>query len=243
MNYGLQLYSIRYDLEKDMPGALRKVAEMGYENVEPAGFFDHSAEEVRQMLTETGLRLSATHSPYKDLRDNFDETLAFHKKLGNRHYIIPGHKMPDQSEIDDFVCVINDIQPRLEAEGIKLSFHNHRREHIMNEDGSVIFEQLLYRTNLSFEVDIYWAFTSMNNPLLLMDRVGDRLSCVHLKDGTADCQSLPLGQGVAPIPEVWEYARKRGIPMVVENTPTEDRGLAEAKICIDCLREIEKKAN
>ena len=67
MEYGLQLYSVRDFTQKDLAYTLKKVAEIGYKYVEFAGFFGHSAEEVKAMLNEYGLVVSGTHSSLKEL--------------------------------------------------------------------------------------------------------------------------------------------------------------------------------
>lgn len=239
MEYGLQLYSVR-DLTKDnFEEAVRKVAALGYSFVEPAGFFGRSAEQVRELLAETGLRLSGTHSSLNDLVNDYEGTLAFHKAIGNTNYIIPGYPTGSQAEIDSFVEKVNALQPKLAAEGIALSFHNHAREFQVNPDGSVAYEQILYRTNLTLEVDAYWAFVGMKNPVALMERVKDRLRFIHMKDGSADGHGTPLGMGEAPLADVYRKAIELGIPMVVESETCTPDGITEAEICIKHLRSLE----
>ena len=77
MNYGIQMYSLRDITGNDLEGALAAVAEMGYQNVEFAGFFGHSAEEVRAMLDRNHLEVSGTHSGLGELTDNFAETVKY----------------------------------------------------------------------------------------------------------------------------------------------------------------------
>ena len=76
MGYGLQLYSVRDITKEDLKGALKKVADLGYECVEFAGFFGHSAEEVTGWLNEFGLKVSGTHTGMAEIDGNFEETLA-----------------------------------------------------------------------------------------------------------------------------------------------------------------------
>ena len=90
-NYGLQLYSVRDSAKEDFAGTLKRVAELGYKYVEPAGFFGHTAEEVKKMLDDNGLVLTGTHSSFEDLRPTrILETVAYHKAIGNPNYIVPG---------------------------------------------------------------------------------------------------------------------------------------------------------
>lgn len=241
MEYGLQLYSIRDITKENLDGALEKVARLGYKTVEFAGFFDHSAAAVQEMLQKHSLRLIGTHSSFKELVEDFEGTLAFHKELGNKYYIIPGYKLPNQTALDEFVALVNSISKKLEKEGISLCFHNHAKEFLPTEDGVQVYDQLLYRTNLLLEVDAYWAFVGMKDPIKLMDRVSDRLRLMHIKDGFADGSGMPLGKGEAPVEEMWKWAKAHQIPMIVESETLTPDGITEAQICIDYLRFIEEK--
>ena len=119
-DYGIQLYSVRDAMQEDVRGTLRKIADMGYKYVEFAGFFGHSAEEIRQFLDDTGLVISGTHSSWEDLRPSkIMETVAYHKTIGNPDYIVPGADLSTLEKIEDFCNVMNFAQPILAAEGIK----------------------------------------------------------------------------------------------------------------------------
>ena len=71
--YGIQMYSVRDITEKDMPGALRALAEMGYKNVEFAGFFGIPAEEIKKLLDDNGLKVSGTHTGWNEIAEHFEE--------------------------------------------------------------------------------------------------------------------------------------------------------------------------
>ena len=90
MEYGIQMYSVRDFTKDDLDGALRRVSELGYKFVEFAGFFGHSAEDVKAMLDKYGLRVSGTHTGWQEVAEHFDETVAYHKIIGNKNIIVPG---------------------------------------------------------------------------------------------------------------------------------------------------------
>ena len=101
MKYGLQLFSVRDVTEKDLEGALKAVAEMGYSFVEFAGFFGHSAEEVKGWLDKYGLTASGTHTGLSALTDDvLEETIAYHKAIGCKDIIIPYEGMATKAEVD-----------------------------------------------------------------------------------------------------------------------------------------------
>jgi len=235
--FGLQLYSVRDTTPDDMAGTLKKIAELGYTSVEPAGFFGHSAQEFNDMLAENGLKLSGTHSSWLELRDNYEETVAFHKAIGNKRYIIPGADLSSQEKIDEFVDFINEFQPKLAAEGIDLQYHNHAHEFCPNEDGSYIHEQLQKRTNMNFEIDIYWVYRSGNDPIKLLKKLKKRVNCIHVKDGTM-ANDRSCGLGTAPVAKVVAYASKAGIDMVVESEGLKPDGISEVTRCINYLKTL-----
>ena len=240
MDYSIQLYSVRDSMETDFEGTLKRVSKLGYKYVEFAGFYGRTAEEVNALLAKYNLKISGTHSSFDDLINNFDETVAFHKAIGNKNYIVPAYGLHNQAEIDFFVEKADEISRKLKAEGIKLGYHNHSGEFKMSADGSVAYEQLIYRTDIMLELDTFWAFVGMKDPVALMDRLGDRIGVIHIKDGTVGGNGKPLGMGDAPIEAVYEKAREMGIPMVVESETVTPSGLEEARICIEYLRSIEK---
>lgn len=239
-NYGLQLYSVRDITKEDLAGSLKKVAELGYKYVEFAGFFGHSAEDVRKMLDDNGLTVVGTHSSFEDLRPTkILETIAYHKKIGNPNYIIPGADLSTLAKIEDFVSVMNYAQPILKAEGINLAFHNHSREFEVKPWGSTIHTELEKRTNIDFEIDTFWAFNAGIDPVATLERLKGRIKCIHLKDGFMGGKGVSLGLGEAPVAAVIKKARELGFIMVVESEGLEPDGISEVGRCIDYLKSLE----
>ena len=240
MKYGIQMYSLRDITKEDLDGALGKVAAMGYKSVEFAGFFDHSAEEVKAMLDKYDLELAGTHSPMGDLVNKFEETLAYHKAIGNKRYIVPGHDFSTRAKLDEFIKNCNEIAPKLRAEGIELYFHNHHAEFKpMGEEGYIIHSELEKKTDILFEIDTYWNYVAGQNPIETLERLGSRVPLIHLKDGTADGTGFSLGQGTAPVKEVREYAIQHGIEIVVESEGLDPTGEEEVRRCIDFLHSLD----
>lgn len=236
MEYGLQLFSIRDITKDDFIGALEKAAEIGYRCIEPAGFFGHSAEEVKEACERLGLRVSGSHSSLTDLLENYEETVAYHKAIGNTDYIIPFAKLSTKEEVDAFVDAVNLLQPKLQAEGIRLSYHNHSFEFAPNQDGIVPYDEIIARTGIGLEIDTFWAYAAGLNPVALMEKLKDRLSAIHIKDGFADGKGKPLGLGTAPVAEVYRKAKELQVLMVVESETLDPDGLTEAAVCYNFLK-------
>lgn len=243
MKYGIQMYSVRDITKEDLKGALKTVAEQGYELIEFAGFFDNSAEDVKAWLDENGVVCSGTHSGADLLKPEvFDETVKFMKTIGNRNFIIPWADFSTREKADELIALINDVQPKLEKEGITLSYHNHSHEFAPNEAGIVIYDELTEKTDINFEIDTYWAYVAGKDPVALMEAYKDRLTFIHIKDGLQDGKGTPLGLGTAPIDRVYLKAAELGVPMVVESETLTPDGPTEADICIKWLKDFEKQA-
>ena len=246
-NYGLQLYSVRDAAKVDFKKAVEDVAKIGYKYVEFAGFFDNSAEDVKALLDNNGLICSGTHSPWTDLKPGaIMDTIKYHKTIGNPRYIIPGADLNTLEKIEEFVNVMNFAQPILAAEGIKLGYHNHSHEFIVMPWGSTIHAELERRTNVEFEIDTFWAFNANLDPLATLERLKNRMSVIHLKDGfkanTPDfhgARGMALGEGEAPVAQVRRKAIELGLTMVVESETCQPSGIEEVTRCFKYLEKLD----
>ena len=237
IQYGLQLFSVRDLTGSDLEGALRAVADMGYAYVEYAGFFGHPAEEVAAWQEKYGLQCSGTHTGWGELLpENIEETIRYHKVIGNKHIIVPGADLDSLEKIIDFCHVMNRAQLRLAQEGISLGYHNHSHEFVVMPWGSTIHAELEKRGTFDFEIDTFWAFNAGLDPLQVLDRLAGRVRVIHLKDGFKGGQGKALGEGEAPVLAVRKKAIDMGLRMVVESEGLDPTGLGEVKRCIDFLK-------
>ena len=244
MEYGLQLYSVRDSVKADgMKETLRRVSEIGYQSVEFAGFGGADAKEVRAWLDEFGLTADGSHNSIKDLLpETIEQTVRDMKTVGNSRIIIPAAKLKTAEDIKIFLDQLAYAKPILEKEGFSLGFHNHDSEFLKNEDGIVPMDVLKNETDLFFELDTYWAYHAGIDPVAEMERMGNRLHLIHIKDGDPtlgkEC-GKPLGQGTAPVSAVYAKALAMGLPMVVESETLTPDGMTEIKQCFDYLKALE----
>ncbi|MBE6592942.1 MAG: sugar phosphate isomerase/epimerase [Ruminococcaceae bacterium] len=240
--YGVQLYGLRDAVQEDMKLALKAVADIGYKYVEFAGFFGHCASEVRSYLDEFGLEVSSTHTGISEITpENIEATIAYHKQLGNKNIVLPGYWMDTREDLDRTVETINFAIPLLEKEGIKLSVHNHYRELTPSDYGAIAHDELEAKTNVSFQLDTFWAFFAGKDPVALMEHYNSigRLSLIHLKDGCMDHSAKALGEGEAPVATVLTKAIELGTTVVVESEGLNPTGLEENARCFDFLKNYE----
>jgi sugar phosphate isomerase/epimerase len=100
-------------------------------------------------------------------------------------------------------------------------------------------DELANRTKILFEIDTFWAYVAGEDPVAVMDKYGDRVQFIHLKDGFKDGEGKSLGQGTAPVAAVREYAIAHGLQMVVESETLNPTGIKEVERCIKYLRSLE----
>ncbi|MBN1126663.1 MAG: TIM barrel protein, partial [Sedimentisphaerales bacterium] len=129
---GLQLYSVRKDCAEDLPGTIEKVAKMGYEGVEFAGYYDYSAKDLRKMLDDNGLKCCGTHTQMTTLEgDNLAGTIEFNKILDNKYLIVPWLDPEKHKTIQDWkntAEVFNELATKVKPHGMMVGYHNHTHE-------------------------------------------------------------------------------------------------------------------
>ena len=212
MRPGLQLYSIKDQTEKDMLGALERVAQIGYENVEFAGYRDISAKDMKAALTKLGLRSSGTHANTERLMNNFEEELAYNAEIGSKYIICPGIKLDTLDDIKIAAELFNKCAQRLSGTGMKMGYHNHDPE-FRKIDGKYILDLLMEQTSpeVVFELDVYWASVADVDPVEYI-KTRDRIELIHCKE-MLDYQSkknAPVGSGVLDFPTIIKEAKLKG---------------------------------
>lgn len=251
--YGLQLWSLHDITPTNLRGALEEVAKMGYKYVEFAGFFDHTAEEVKAWLDEYGLIASGTHTNMLALEDaNIDATIAYHQAIGCKDLIVPGADWSTEEKMDANIDLLNRAQKKLAEAGIRLGYHNHSKEFFETPYGKIVENEVIARTNVDLEIDTFWAFNAGKNPVELLEGLKDRIHVIHLKDGFpaepasrdyVHChdgvKGRSVGSGAAPVQAVREWAIKNNVLMVIESEGLDPTGLEEVKRCITFLRSLE----
>lgn len=240
MKYGIQMYSVRDAVAKDYQNALLQMGKLGYQKAELFGAMQPDANTIRRWADEAGLEISGTHTGAPALtEENITKTIADHHTLGCNLLIIPGHDLSTGEKLDEFITLVNAARPVLEAAGITLAYHNHSHEFVPNQDGQIIYDELVSRTSLKLELDTYWAYNAGKDPLQMMDALKDRLVAIHLKDGFMGGEGMPLGKGTAPVQAVRQKAQDMNLPIIVESETCKPDGITEARECMEYLRSLE----
>jgi sugar phosphate isomerase/epimerase len=217
---GLQLYSVRQMLPKDFPGTLKQVADVGFRNVEAAGFYNHSAAEVKQMMAAAGLDCFSAHYSLADLLKGVDATMEYAKTLGLEYVICSSPSVADPSRFanapggawqamhnsmtaDDWKWnaeQFNQIGQKMKAQGLKFGYHNHTMEFRDLGGGTNGYQILLKDTDpavVTLEMDCGWVAAAGANPAEILLAHPTRFSLLHIKDFKAAQPGQEPGQRVS----------------------------------------------
>ena len=197
----LQLYSVREDCAENFPETLRQVAEMGYEGVEFAGYYDYSAEDIRAMLDENGLRVAGCHISIDTLLgDTLEQTVEFNRVLGNKFLIVPGLPEKYTHSIDAWknaAGMFNEIAERLRPHDMFTGYHNHIQEFTALE-GQVPWEVLFDLTNpeVIMQIDTGNALAGGCDSIQYVNKYPGRARTVHLKEYSESYDTALIGEGI-----------------------------------------------
>ena len=234
---GIQLYSVRALLPNDYEGTLKQVAALGFREVEAAGFYNHSASQVKQAMQQAGLRCVSAHYSFNDLQTQFEQTIDFAHEIGLSYIICPspGHKNPEQHRsaprghaprftLDEWrwnADQFNKIGEKVHRAGLKFGYHNHTMA-FQRQNGILPYDELMRLTDpayVTMEMDCGWVVVGGGNPVELLHRYPTRISLLHVKDfklnGTSRVPgerpvSTALGQGSIDYRPIFAAAAQTG---------------------------------
>lgn len=215
---GLQLYTVRRAMERDFDGTLARVREIGYDEVEFAGWFGRRPAAVRASLRRLGLAAPAAHITLEAIDREWDETLEAAAAIGHRYLILPWVDAERRRTLDDWRRVAELLGRAGAASaraGIRLGYHNHDVE-FPPVDGTIPLELLLDETDpsaVAFELDFYWMVKAGHDPLGWLERYPGRFELTHLKDtgGPPDHAMAEVGAGTLNWPRLVAAANAAGV--------------------------------
>jgi sugar phosphate isomerase/epimerase len=229
INVGLQLYSFRAQMAKDVPGTLELAHKMGITDVEIAGVYGLSAERLRDELKKHDLKPSGMHFQWPQLSEHLDQVIADAKTLGLEYVTLPwiphnGEFTPKDAQ--KAVAAFNKWGKQLAEAGLMFTYHPHGYEFRPQADGRSLFDMMVKETDpkyVNYEIDIFWAYDGGADPVKLMQKYPDRFPLMHLKDMRKDIKTpnytghedveadVALGKGQLDIPAILNEAIKIGV--------------------------------
>jgi sugar phosphate isomerase/epimerase len=226
---GLELYSLRYKAEKDLPATLAMIRKFGFEELEVGALFGRTAAEFRKLLDNNGLKATSMMAEHDKLQKQIDSVAADAHTLGVQ-YVVCGtvpHKKKKLA-IEEARAAAEDFNrwgQHLEGSGLHCCYHTHGIEFEPGPDGTV-FDTMLKRTDpkfFNFEMDIFWIVYGYQDPVKMLHQYPSRFPLMHVKDirkGTKlggspgdvrEEESVPLGQGLVDLPSVLRAAKETGV--------------------------------
>jgi sugar phosphate isomerase/epimerase len=203
----VQLYTLRSSLAEDISGTIQRLADIGYEQVEPFGLVEY-AEGLASAFAETGVTAPTAHAAL--VGQDVDAVFDAAGRLGVRTVIAPSVDPARWNGRDSVAAVaedLNRIADRAATFGLRIGYHNHAFELSSRVDGVAALE--VFADHLSpevlLEVDTYWAAVGGEDPVGVVSRLGDRVRFLHLKDGPisdVNRDQVAVGAGVMPVADI-----------------------------------------
>lgn len=225
---GLQLYSLRDQFARDVPGTLDLVRRFGIEYVELAGTYDLAPDRFKELLDARGLKAVSGHFSYERFRDDVEGVARDAKALG-MEYVgcawIPDNSSFDEKRCREAIAVFNRAGEALAKHGLKFFYHPHGYEFHRHGRGT-LFDLMMADTKpklVRYEMDVFWIVHPGHDPVKLLERYRGRFELMHLKEmkkgtptgllsGLSDVSNnVVLGTGVMDWPAILKAAEKAGV--------------------------------
>jgi sugar phosphate isomerase/epimerase len=216
---GVQLYTVRAAMRRDLVGTLEQVAAIGYREVEFAGYHDRPVRELRALLDRLGLTAPSAHVPLSQLSgDAWRRTLDDAAVLGHRWLTVPWLDARERRTLDDYrhvAATLGRAGREAQSVGMRVAYHNHDFE-LRPIDGPVPLELLLRETDpalVDFELDLYWLVRAGGDPLAWLARHPGRFAMLHLKDsaGPPDHRMVDVGAGTVDFAGILAARQAAGV--------------------------------
>jgi sugar phosphate isomerase/epimerase len=213
---GVQLYTLRQEMARSVDETLARVAEIGYREVEFAGYFGRSPAEIRQSLDNAGLRAPAAHIDMNAMLTDWPSKLEAANTIGMQYLVVPSVPQEMSLTLDHWRAVA-DMFNRGAAEardaGIRFAYHNHARE-FTPIDGQIPFDVLFEQTDpdlVEIELDLFWIVHGGGDPMAVFERWPGRVPLVHVKDRTEKGVMTEVGSGAIDWEEIFGARDVAGI--------------------------------
>lgn len=214
---GLQLYTVRDQLQRDFEGTIARVAEIGYQELEFAGYYNRTPEQVRALLDRLNLRAPSAHLGLNLFRDNLEATLAASETMGHRYVVVPAARAEGAAAWRQLAADFNRYGAAARQRGLRFGYHNHAWEFEDLGGGVTAYDILLRETDpalVDLELDLYWAIRGGRRPVEMFARNPGRFKLWHVKDMTdmSGTQAMvPVGAGEVNFAEIFASARTAGM--------------------------------
>lgn len=243
---GVQLYTLRNELQKDFEGVIGKVAAIGYQQLEFAGYYNRKPEQIKALLTQHKLEAPSAHVAINQLRDNLDEAVATAQTVGHKLVICPYLVPNERKTLADYknhAATLNQAAAAFKKVGIEFGYHNHDFE-FMPLEGKVPMDLLLAETDpklVKLELDLYWITAAKQDPLAFIAKHPGRIVAFHVKDMDKEkVHFTEVGRGRIDFKPIFAKSKEAGVKyFFVEQDQCPGNPLDSIKISFDHLKSLE----
>jgi len=213
---GVQLYTLRSEMEGRVEQTLERVAAIGYQEVEFAGYFGHSPTEIREILARTGLHSPAAHIQPAFETDAWAGILDDANEAGHEYVVVASVPQSMRADLDSWrrtAEAMTGAGERARVAGLQFAYHNHDFEFI-EMDGRVPFDVFCEASDpdlVQIELDLYWIIHGGGDPVAFFTRWPGRIPLVHVKDRTAGGEMADVGAGVIDWVELFQHIDQAGM--------------------------------
>ena len=225
---GLQLYTMRHIVNDDFESILRKVAEVGYKELEFAGYHNLTPVQIRALMDELTLTAPSTHIGSGQLRDNLEQVIEDGQTLGHDYIICPHPGDLPFETLDDYRAMaefFNEVGARVKEAGMQFGYHNHEFE-FEAIDGTLPIDILMQDTDpelMVMELDLCWAWVAGADHVAFFEQYPGRTHLCHVKDYTEGGEMRDVGQGDINFAAIFAHADVAGLKhYIVEHDNPED---------------------
>jgi sugar phosphate isomerase/epimerase len=255
MPIGLQLYTVRDHLEKDLEGTLKRVAEIGYQEAE-LGSFDYYGKkpaELGRILADHGLKVVSTHFDEFQLRSDLEKHIAAAKECGITYIglaSLEGRNRKTLEAVKRAAEWFNQVGKSVSGAGCWFFYHGHNFDYA-NVGGAVIYDELIRRTDpklVNFQLDCFWCVRAGKDPVDYFHRFPGCFPQLHIKDlkpgyppttGEGPAAFTEVGQGIIDWKRIFQAAREGGMKhFYVEQDECDRDSLESAKISYTYLHNL-----
>ena len=214
----VQLYSLRDAIAEDLDKAIARVAEIGYENVEPYAFVER-ATDLERAFAATGLKAPSGHVAVIDAEDTAPIWDAA-ERLGIRTVIdpfIPTDRWQTADDVAKIAERVNQLTAEATARGLQFGYHNHQWEFTNKVDGRPVYDLFveLLSPSVVLELDTFWATVGGADTPAVLKSLGDRVQFLHIKDGKVSgdiATALPSSESALVVPDALKAAFENQTP-------------------------------
>lgn len=239
---GLQLYTLRNEVQQDFPGTLRKVADMGYKLVEFAGYRSISAPEMKKTLDRLGLRTVSTYVGSNDLKNDLQNQIDYARTIGAQYITTgyPARRLADEAGIQSVIAELKAVGKEIKRRGLQLLYHPHEHE-FEKRDGKSIINRLLEGVGtdlMRLELDLYWAKKAGIDPKKALMIYKGIVPLIHVKDNNKTGDFTELGRGLIDWPSIFRILKDAGVNYYFVEQDVSQTPLDSVRISLNYLKSI-----